>query len=225
MPRSKRYKAAKEKVGNELMNIADAVKKTKETSTTKFDAAIELHIRLGIDTKQSDQIVRGSVTLPHGTGKTKKIAVFIPAGKEEEAKAAGADVIYTEQEIEKIVQTQKIDFDVAVATPDMMRHLGKVAKILGQKGVMPNPRTETIGPNVKTMVSALKAGKVTFKADDSGNMHQIIGRVSFDDAKIEENAQAFLDALKKARPEGAKGTYIKGVYLTSSMGPSVPVQM
>ncbi len=225
MARSKRYKAAKEKVGNEPMNLADAVKKVRETSTTKFDAGVELHIRLGIDPKQSDQIVRGSVTLPHGTGKTRKVAAFVAAGKEEEAKSAGADVIYTEQDIEKIAQTQKIDFDVAVATPDMMRHLGKVAKILGQKGVMPNPRTETIGPNVQAMVQALKGGKVTFKADDTGNMHQIIGRMSFDDAKLEENAATFLDALKKARPDGAKGTYIKGVYLTSSMGPSVSVQL
>ncbi len=226
MPRSKKYQEAKAKVDSKKVYTAlEAIKLVKETSTAKFDASVEIHIRLGIDPAKSDQIVRGTVTLPHGTGKTKRVAAFVGNDKEAEAKAAGADIIGNEEVIEKLVQTGKIDFDVAIATPDMMPRLAKVAKILGPRGLMPNPKTETVGTNVKKMVEDMKGGKIAFKNDDTANVHQIIGKVSFDENKLLENLQTLVDAITRIKPSSSKGIYLQGMSLSSSMGPGIKFQM
>lgn len=206
-------------------SVDEAIALVKQTSNVKFDAAVEVHARLGIDTGKSDQQIRATVALPHGTGKTKKVAAFVGPNDLKAAQEAGADTIYGEDDIKKIKETGKIDFEIAVATPEMMPKLAIVAKVLGPKGLMPSPKTETVGTDVKKMVEALKKGRATFKNDDSGNVHQIIGKVSFEDAKLKENVNAFMEALKKAKPNSAKGTYIQTVHLTSSMGPSIKIQM
>lgn len=206
-----------------VYGIDEALALVKDTSGVKFDASVEVHARLGVDMSKSDQQIRATVALPHGSGKTKKVAAFVGAAHEKAAKEAGADFICGDEEIKKIKDTGKIEFDIAVATPDMMPKLAPVAKVLGPKGLMPNPKTETVGTDVKKMISELKKGKVTFKTDDTANVHVSIGKVSFDTAALKENFTAFMDALKKAKPSSTKGTYIKGLYLTSSMGPSIRV--
>ena len=205
--------------------LDEAIQLVKDTSQVKFDASVEAHIRLGIDIKKSDQQVRATVVLPHGTGNTKKVAAFVGPNDEKAAKDAGADLVCGEEEIKKIKDTGKIDFDIAVATPDMMPKLAVAAKILGPKGLMPNPKTDTVGKDVKKMVEDLKKGKAAFKNDDGGNVHQIIGKVSFSDDQLKENYAALMEAIKKAKPLTTKGIYIKSVYLTSSMGPSVKVEV
>jgi len=212
----------KTKVNKEqVYSLEEAIALVKETSTVKFDATVELHVRLGIDPKKSDQQIRETVVLPHGTGKTKKIAAFVSENDEADAKTAGADFILGEADIKQIQQTGKISFDIAVATPEMMPKLAPAARVLGPKGIMPNPKTGTVDKNVKKMIEDLKGGKISFKNDETANMHQAVGKVSFDSTKLAENITTFIDALKKAKPNGAKGTYIKQLYLTSSMGPSV----
>lgn len=206
---------------NKVYSIDEAVKLAKETFGVKFDATIEVHANLGIDTKKTEQQVRATVVLPHGTGKTKTIAAFVSAEKEKDAKEAGADFIYGEEEIKKIKDTGKIEFEVAVTTPDMMPKLASIAKVLGPKGLMPNPKTDTVGPNIKKMIEELKKGKVTFKNDDTANIHQSIGKSSFSQDQLKENLNAFLDALKKAKPATAKGTFIKNLVLSSTMGPAI----
>lgn len=201
----------------------DAIKLAKETSGVKFDASIEVHAHLGIDPKKGEQQVRASATLPHGTGKTKKVAAFVSAEKEKEAKEAGADFVYGEEDIKRIKDTGKIEFDVAVTTPDMMSKLAAVAKVLGPKGLMPNPKTETVSPNIKKMVEELKKGKITFKNDDTSNIHQSIGKVSFSETQLKENLAAFLEVLKRAKPATAKGTYIQTLVLCSTMGPAIRI--
>jgi large subunit ribosomal protein L1 len=201
----------------------DAIKLAKETSGVKFDASIEVHAHLGIDPKKGEQQVRASATLPHGTGKTKKVAAFVSAEKEKEAKEAGADFVYGEEDIKRIKDTGKIEFDVAVTTPDMMAKLAAVAKVLGPKGLMPNPKTETVSPNIKKMVEELKKGKITFKNDDTSNIHQSIGKVSFSETQLKENLAAFLEVLKRAKPATAKGTYIQTLVLCSIMGPAIRI--
>ncbi|OGH89558.1 MAG: 50S ribosomal protein L1 [Candidatus Magasanikbacteria bacterium RIFOXYD2_FULL_36_9] len=208
---------------NKVYSLDEAIALVKETSGVKFDASVEIHAHLGIDPKKGDQLIRATVVLPHGIGKTKKVAVFCSSDKEKEANEAGADVVYTEEGIKKIKDTGKIDFEVAVTTPDMMPKLASIAKVLGPKGLMPSPKTETVGPNLKKMVEELKKGKVTFKNDDTANVHQIVGKISFDDAKLKENLSAFLEALKKARPTTIKGSYIKNLVLCSTMGPSIRI--
>ncbi len=208
---------------NKVYSLDEAIALVKETSGVKFDASVEIHAHLGIDPKKGDQLIRATVVLPHGIGKTKKVAVFCSSEKEKEANEAGADVVYTEEGIKKIKDTGKIDFEVAVTTPDMMPKLAAIAKVLGPKGLMPSPKTETVGPNIKKMVEELKKGKVTFKNDDTANVHQIVGKISFDDAKLKENLSAFLEALKKARPTTIKGSYIKNLVLCSTMGPSIRI--
>lgn len=199
----------------------EAIKLVKDTATVKFDAAVELHARLGIDPKKGEQQIRSTVVLPHGTGKSKKVAAFVAAEREAEARGAGADFVYGEEDIKRIKDTEKIDFDVAVTTPDMMAKLATVAKVLGPRGLMPNPKTDTVGPNLKKMIEELKKGKITFKNDDTANLHVAIGRVSFSEAQLKENLGAFMEALKRAKPASAKGTYIKNLVLTSSMGPAI----
>lgn len=189
----------------------------------KFDASVELHANLGIDPRKSDQQIRATITLPHGTGKTKKVAAFVSSNNEVVAKEAGADFVYGEDDIAEIKNTGKIDFDVAVATPDMMPKLAVAARVLGPRGLMPNPKTDTVGTDVKKMIDELKKGKMSFKNDDTSNIHVIVGKVSFDDAKLVENITALLDTLKKVKPAATKGTYLKSLFLTSSMGPSVKI--
>ncbi len=203
--------------------IDEAISLVKETSNVKFDASVEVHAKLGIDTKKSDQQIRATVVMPHGTGKTIKIAAFVAPDKEKEAKEAGADYIYGEQEIKKIKDTGKIEFDVAVTTPDMMPKLAVVAKVLGPKGLMPNAKTETVSPNVKKMVEDLKKGKVNFKNDDTGNIHIAIGKASFPVEQLKDNYLAFIDALEKAKPAGQKGSYLKNLVISSSMGPAIKI--
>ncbi len=205
-------------------SLEEAVALAKKTSVAKFDATVEVHVKIGIDPKQGDQQVRGTVSLPHGTGKSKRVAVFTAsAEKEKEAKDAGADLVGGEELVAQIAATNKIDFDVAIATPDMMPKLAKVARILGPKGLMPNPKTDTVGANIKAMVEDQKKGKVAFKNDDTANVHAIIGKVSFDEKKLLENLTAFMDALKKAKPSASKGNFIIKATIATTMGPAIVV--
>jgi large subunit ribosomal protein L1 len=225
MPRSKRYKELKASYDNKKSYSPDeAIGLVQKTSTTKFDAAIEVHLHLGIDPKKGDQMVRGTVALPHGTGKVKKVAAFVSSPeKEKEAKDAGAELVGGEELIAKIAQTSKIEFDIAVATPDMMPKLAKVAKILGPKGLMPSPKNETVTANIKKAVEELRRGRVAFKNDDTANVHQIIGKASFPKEKLMENFAAFMEAIRRAKPASSKGTYLHSVTLTSTMGPGIKV--
>lgn len=226
MKTSKRLKTAKEKFENtKVYPITEAVKLVKETSLVKFDATVEVHAKLGIDPKKGDQIVRDSVTLPHGTGKTVKIAAFVPADLAKTAQAAGADIVGDEDLVETIQKSGKCDFDIAVTTPTFMKSLAVIARVLGQKGLMPNPKTGTIGEDVAKMIGELKKGKVSYKNDNTANVHVVIGKTSFADSALVENFQVFLDSLKKAKPSTAKGTYIKSLTITSSMGPGIKVSM
>ncbi|PIZ95436.1 MAG: 50S ribosomal protein L1 [Candidatus Magasanikbacteria bacterium CG_4_10_14_0_2_um_filter_33_14] len=221
---SKRMTDLKTQVNTETVySVAEAIELVKKTSTVKFDASVEVHVKLGIDPKKTDQQIRATVVMPHGTGKTKTVAAFVGANDEADAKAAGADFVYGEEDIKKIKDTGKIEFEIAVATPEMMPKLAIAARVLGPKGLMPNPKTGTVDKNVKRMVEEIKKGKAAFKNDDGANVHQVIGKISFDAKKLEENLAAFMEAIKKAKPQGSKGTYIKGLFLTSSMGPSVKV--
>lgn len=206
-----------------VYSLEEAIKLVKETSNVKFDASVEVHIKLGIDTKKSEQQIRTTVSLPHGTGKTKKVAAFVNANDEKAAKEAGADFVYGEEDIKKIKDTGKVEFEIAVATPDMMPKLAVAAKVLGPKGLMPNPKTDTVGQDIKKMITELKKGKAAFKNDDAGIVHQIIGKVSFQDSQLIENFKELIDVLKKSKPSSAKGIYLKTVHITSSMGPGIKV--
>ncbi len=222
--RSNRYKEATKDINlDEAKTIEEAVKLAKATSKVKFDASVEIHLRLGIDTKKSDQSIRGTMVLPHGTGKTTIVAAFVEPDKEAEAKAAGADVVGGEDLVAEIIKTGKLDFDVAIATPAMMPKIAKIAKSLGQRGMMPNPKTETVGTDVTKMVTEQKAGKISFRNDSTGNIHQSIGKVSFSDEQIIENYEALYERIKKLKPAGAQGIFIKNITLTTSMGPGFKV--
>jgi len=224
--KSKRMAALSAKVDkNKTYELSEAIKLLTETSGVKFDASVEVHANLGIDGTKGDQQVRSVAVLPHGTGKTKKVAAFVSAEKEKEAKEAGADFVYGEEDIKKIKDTGKIEFEVAVTTPDMMPKLAGIAKILGPKGLMPNPKTETVGPNIKKMIEDLKKGKITFKNDDTGNMHQIVGKLSFGEQKLSENITTFLDALKKTKPTSSKGVFIKNLIVCTAMGPAIKIKI
>ncbi|HLC63933.1 MAG TPA: 50S ribosomal protein L1 [Patescibacteria group bacterium] len=226
MKKSKRYKAVKAKVeANKTYNLAEAVKLVKETSEVKFDASVEVHVKLGIDPKKGDQVVRASVVMPHGTGRTKKIAAFVRPDKEKEAKEAGADVVGGKDLIEKIKKDGKCDFEIAVAVPEIMKDLSVIAKTLGQKGLMPNPKVGTVTSDVTKVIAEIKKGKADFKNDDTGNVHVMVGKVSFTEGQLKDNLAAFMEALKKVKPESLKGTYIKSVFLSSSMGPGIKVQL
>lgn len=223
---SKRFKKIKDEGFDayKLYSADEAVSLVKKLVPTKFDASVEVHIHLGIDPKKGDQSVRGNAILPHGTGKSKKIIAFVSPEKEKEAKEAGADIVADDETINAIKTTQKVDADIAVATPDMMRKLAPIAKVLGQKGMMPNPKTDTVNPNIAKVIKDIKSGsKISFKADDTANLHQIIGKVSFDEAKLKENFETFMDVVKKAKPDTMKGTYLRSVTMCSSMGPGIKV--
>lgn len=224
--RSKRYTASKKMIDTKkAYSVAEAIALVKETASVKFDATIELHCKLGIDVKQSDQNIRGTISLPHAVGKSRRVAAFVEPDKEAEAKAAGADLVGGEEMIAEIVSKGKIDFDVAVATPGMMPKLAKAAKILGPRGLMPNPKTDTVGAQIGKIIAEQKAGKLTFKNDDTGNVHIAVGKVSFDSNNITENVTAILDLMRRLKPNSAKGIYFKTCVLTSTMGPAIHVQV
>lgn len=203
--------------------IEEAIELTKKLSKTKFDASVEIHFRLGIDPRKGDQQVRTAVNLPHGTGKTVKVAAFVSPGKEKEVKEAGADYAGGEELIAEIKKTEKTDFQVAVAEPAMMKALAPIAKILGTRGLMPSPKNDTVTANPAKTVAELKKGKVSFKNDDTGNVHTAIGKVSFDTKQLLENYQTLLEAIKKAKPSSSKGVYIKNIAISSSMGPGIKI--
>ncbi len=222
---SKRYKALADKIeATKVYSLEEAVALIKE-APVKFDAGVEMHLRLGIDPKKSDQLVRSTVVLPHGTGKTKRVAAFVGPDKEAEAKAAGADVIGSDDLIAEIKATGKCDFDIAIATPDMMKKLGPIAKTLGQQGLMPNPKTETVGTDVTKMIGELKGGKTAFRSDDGANVHMLVGRVSFSAEQLVENMRAFIDVVRRAKPSDSKGQYFLGGSVASSMGPGISVSV
>lgn len=207
-----------------VYSLADAVSVIKQHATAKFDETIEVAINLNIDPRKNDQNVRGVLQLPHGTGKTYRVAVFARGPKAEEATKAGADLVGAEELVEAI-QKGEINFDRCIATPDMMGVVGRVAKILGPKGMMPNPKLGTVTMDVASAVKAAKAGQVEYRAEKAGIVHSGVGKVSFKDEALVENISALIDALNKARPNGVKGSYIKGMKLTSTMGPSVSFEM
>ena len=220
----KRLKKAREGVDREkLYPLADAIKMVKERAKSKFDETIEIAINLGVDPRHADQMVRGVVTLPNGTGRTLRVGVFARGAKADEAKAAGADVVGAEDLVEK-VQNGAIDFDRCIATPDMMPLVGRLGKVLGPRGLMPNPKVGTVTMDVAKAVREIKAGKVEYRVEKAGIVHAGIGKVSFDEAKLVENIKAFADAVAKAKPAGAKGTYIQRIAVTSTMGPGVKVE-
>jgi large subunit ribosomal protein L1 len=204
--------------------LDEAIRLIKSTAKAKFDETVEMSLNLGIDPRHADQMVRGLTNLPNGTGKTVRVGVFARGPKADEALAAGADVVGAEDLAEKI-QAGEINFDRCVATPDMMGIVGRLGKILGPRGLMPNPRLGTVTMDVKGAVTAAKGGQVEFRAEKAGIIHAGIGKVSFDEAKLLENARALADAVQKARPTGAKGTYMKGAALSSTMGPGVRVEV
>lgn len=210
---------------NKTYSLDEAIQLVKDTSTVKFDASVEIHVRTGIDSGKSDQQVRATVALPHGTGKTKKVAAFVSIEKRAEAEEAGADFVYGEEEIANIKLTGKIDFEVAVATPDMMPKLAVIARILGPRGLMPSPKTNTVTEKVGDAIRALKKGTITFKTDDTANVHTVIGKVSFTNEQLKENIQAFMDALRRAKPASSKGIFLKTITLASSMGPGVRIAL
>ena len=221
----KRTRAAREAfAGKEDITVEEAVALIKANANAKFDETVEIAMNLGVDPRHADQMVRGVVGLPNGTGKDVRVAVFARGPKADEATAAGADIVGAEDLMETI-QSGKIEFDRCIATPDMMPIVGRLGKILGPRNLMPNPKVGTVTMDVKAAVEAAKGGEVQFKAEKAGVVHAGVGKVSFDDAKLVENIRAFVDAVSKAKPAGAKGAYMKKVSLSSSMGPGVSVSI
>src|SRR6201992_2701636 len=220
---SKAYRAALEKVDRDnLYTPLQAAKLAKETSSTKQDSTVEVAIRRGVDPRKADQMVRGTVNLPHGTGKTARVAVFAVGEKADEATAAGADVVGSDDLIEKI-QGGFLDFDAAIATPDQMAKVGRIARILGPRGLMPNPKTGTVTPDVTKAVNDIKGGKINFRVDKQANLHFVIGKASFDEKKLVENYGAALDEILRVKPSTAKGRYVKKVTISTNTGPGIPV--
>lgn len=222
--RSKSYKKVKEKIENKTYSLSEAIKLIKETARAKFDESIEVHIKLGIDLSKSEQQVRGTVVLPHSIGKKLTIAAFVTDDKKKEAEEAGAEIVGGEDLIKKIKETKKCDFNIAVAMPELMPKLGQIGKILGPKGLMPNPKAGTITSDPVKTIKEILSGKISFRTDSTGVIHQVIGKVSFDDKKIAENFNSLLEAVKTAKPSGAKGEYIKSITLSSTMGPGIRVK-
>ena len=219
MKKGKKYNAALEKVDSKkVYSVEEAVALVKETSTVKFDATIDVSFRLNVDPRQANQQVRGTLVLPHGNGKTKRVLAI--TDKVEEATSAGADFVGGAEMVDKIAGGW-FDYDAVVATPNMMPIIGKVARVLGPKGLMPNPKTGTVNPDITKAIKEIKAGKVEYRVDKEGNMHVSIARVSFEQSKIEENLKALLDAVLKARPSSVKGTYIKNAVIHTTMGPAI----
>ncbi|MEU6038953.1 50S ribosomal protein L1 [Actinomadura sp. NPDC047616] len=223
MKRSKAYRAAAERIDREhLYSPAEAMRLAKETSVTKFDATVEVALRLGVDPRKADQMVRGTVNLPHGTGKTARVLVFAGGAKAEEAREAGADFVGSDDLIEKI-QGGFLDFDAVVATPDQMGKVGRLGRVLGPRGLMPNPKTGTVTMDVAKAVTDIKGGKIEFRVDRHANLHFIVGKTSFSERQLVENYAAAVEEIQRLKPSAAKGRYVKKAAVTTSMGPSVPI--
>ncbi|HEY5356564.1 MAG TPA: 50S ribosomal protein L1 [Streptosporangiaceae bacterium] len=223
MKRSKAYRKAEELIAEDrLYTPVEAVELTRKTSTTKFDPTVEVALRLGVDPRKADQMVRGTVNLPHGTGKTARVLVFAAGERAEQAKAAGADYVGTDDLIERI-QGGFLDFDAVVATPDMMGKVGRLGRVLGPRGLMPNPKTGTVTVDVARAVTEIKGGKIEFRVDRHGNLHFIIGKASFADRDLVENYAAALDEVIRLKPAAAKGRYLRKITMTTTMGPGIQV--
>lgn len=220
---SKKRKVAETKVdANKAYSLKEASALVKEITTCKFDASVDLHVRLGVDPKKADQAIRGTVTLPHGTGKTKRVLVLCTPDKEAEAKNAGADYVGLDEFVQKI-EGGWVDVDVIIATPAVMPKIGKLGKVLGPRNLMPNPKTGTVTNDVANAINDVKGGKIAFKVDKAGIVHASIGRVSFTPEKIADNSQELLNAIIKAKPSSAKGTYLKGISMASTMSPGITI--
>jgi large subunit ribosomal protein L1 len=223
MQHSKAYRKAAEQIDeSKLYDPVEAIKLAKGTSTAKFDATVEVAMRLGVDPRKADQMVRGVVNLPHGTGKVSRVIVFAQGAKAEEAVAAGADEVGTDELVARI-QGGWLDFDAAIATPDQMAKIGRIARILGPRGLMPNPKTGTVTMDVTKAVSDIKGGKITFRVDKHSNLHMIIGKASFTEIQLVENYAAVLDEVLRAKPSAAKGKYLRKVFVATTMGPGIPI--
>lgn len=226
MKRSKRYVSNLEKLDkNKAYSAIEAVKLVKETSNAKFDSTIEVAMNLNLDTKKNDQQLRGAVVLPNGTGKTKRILVLAKGDQAKAAKEAGADFVGDLDMIQKIEKESWFDYDVIIATPEMMPMLGKIGKLLGPKGLMPNPKTGTVTMDTAKAIEETKKGKVNYRTDSFGNVHGIVGKASFDDAKLVENLKVFVEAIMKVKPSTVKGAYVKNVSISSTMGPGVKIDL
>src|ERR1700723_47583 len=220
----KKFEAASKQVEQRPYTLHDAVPLVQKVKFTKFDETVELHMRLGVDPKHADQMVRGTVVLPNGLGKSKKVLVIASGDKLREAEAAGADLFGGEEMVAKIQGEGWTDFDAVIATPDMMRSVGRLGKVLGPRGLMPNPKTGTVTTDIATAVKEVKAGKVEFRADKTALVHVPVGKLSFDAKKIEDNAMVVINSVVKAKPSAAKGKYIKRIILSSTMGPGIELE-
>jgi large subunit ribosomal protein L1 len=220
--RSKRYRTLAEKVPAEPQELARAVEILKEFGGTRFDQSVEIHMRLGIDAKQADQLVRGSIVLPHGIGKTQRVVVFAKGEAAAAAEEAGADEV-GQEDLARKIQDGWTDFDVCIASPDMMGVVGPLGRVLGPRGLMPSPRAGTVTPDVANTVREYKAGKVEFRNDSGGNVHAIVGRLSFDSSRLEENIAAFIELITSMKPAAVKGNYIKGISIAATMSPGVQI--
>lgn len=224
--KSKKYTEAISKIEKgKAYSLEEAVKLVKETSTSKFDGTVEIAVRLNLDTKKNDQQLRGAIVLPNGTGKSKKVLVLAKGDAAKAAVDAGADFVGDTDMITKIEKENWFDFDIIIATPEMMPLLGKLGRVLGPKGLMPNPKTGTVTTDTKKAVEDVKKGRVEYRTDSYANVHSIVGKVSFDDDKLIQNIKAFLDVIIKSKPQSAKGTYLKNVSIASTMGPGVKVDL
>ncbi|MDX1583680.1 MAG: 50S ribosomal protein L1 [Thermoanaerobaculia bacterium] len=219
----KKYRAAAEKVESRPYGLGEAFSLLKEIAFAKFDETVELSMRLGVDPKHADQMVRGTTVLPHGTGQTKRVLVIAAGEKAKEAEDAGADFVGADDMVEKI-QGGWVDFDAVIATPDMMRSVGKLGKILGPRGLMPNPKTGTVTMDVGKAIEEIKAGKVEFRVDKTAIVHVPVGKVSFSTDQLRENSSSIIRAIRKARPAAAKGRYVRSIYVSSSMSPSIEIE-
>jgi large subunit ribosomal protein L1 len=223
MQRSKAYRAAAAKIADDrLYSPLEAVRLAKDTSTTKYDATVEVALRLGVDPRKADQMVRGTVNLPHGTGKTARVLVFATGERAEQATAAGADIVGADELIDE-VQKGRLDFDAVVATPDLMGKVGRLGRVLGPRGLMPNPKTGTVTADVTKAVSDIKGGKIEFRVDRHSNLHFIIGKTSFSEQQLVENYAAAYDEVQRLKPSAAKGRYVRTATVTTTMGPGIPV--
>lgn len=223
--RGKKYRKAAEAVeADKSYSLKEAVELAAKTSTTKFDGSVEIHVKLGVDPRHADQNIRGTVALPHGTGKEVRVAVYAPADQHEAAKKAGADFVGEDELLQKL-DKEDLDFDVLIATPQLMAKLGKYARLLGPKGLMPNPKSGTVTPKVADAVKQAKAGRVEFRVDKQGIIHQAVGKVSFGSTKLYDNAKAVIDTIVAAKPASVKGTYLQGISVASTMGPGVKVDI
>jgi len=226
MKYGKNYRASAEKIEKQkVYDVQEGLALAIETATAKFDESIEIHVKLGVDPKNADQQVRGSVVLPNGTGKDKKVLVIAKGDKAEIAKAEGADFVGAEEIIDKIMKENWLGFDACITTPDMMGLVGRIARVLGPRGLMPNPKSGTVTPDVAKAIKDIKAGKVEYRLDKFGIIHCVIGKKSFGVQKLQENFDALMDAIIKAKPQAAKGVYIRSISLASTMGPGVKVKM